>query len=252
MKKIIAFLLVLVMALSLCACGGEKNDEAFIKNLQKGLEKRLSMVTTGNKDFSANGQQTFYTNCAKVELDAIGDLNEYVFTDPELEEIADKYVVALNKQIEGAKYCISNYTQFQDIYSSQGYYPQMSLVSRLNDDFGLTVNNKYAEQYGAYLADGGLYRSAIAVLEAAPTLESLGGTRSQIVIENAGEYDLSGAQMRFNFYDEDGVLVGNSSTYLESWKAGSKNKAEIYCQNSFVSAEAAIEFYMGRRYIRYK
>ena len=246
MKKTIALLLALAMVFSLCACGGAKDDEAFLKNVGKGLEKRFDTVSKGLKGLSGlDAQQVYYANCVSAELDTIGELSEYIFTDPELEEIAAEYVAALKKQLEGAKYYGTNHNQFIEVYSSQGYYPQMALLCRLSDNFGLTVAKKHLGSFNTFIEDGRYYTAVSSLLSPEVVLESLGGTRSQLLIENTSQYDLSSAQILFNFYDEDGVLVDSSTTYFESWMAGSKNKAEIYCQNKFSSAEGAIKLNLG-------
>ena len=246
MKKVISLLLALAMVFALCACGGAKNDDAFLKNLQKGIEKRISVEEKISQNGSARFSPEALTSGVSEELNAIGSLSDYTFADAELEALAEAYVAALNNQVAGGAQYTSNYTAFIDTYYSKGYYPQMQLLCTIYDDYGLEIKKKSLEKFNAFLDDGRYYSELQNVISGENVVfESLGGSRSLLIIENTTGHDLSGAQISFNFYDDAGVMVGSSSTYFQSWLPGVTNKAEIYSQNTYAKAEAEISLYGG-------
>lgn len=247
MKRMVALLLVLAMVFALCACGKvEKNDEGFLKNLQRGLEQRLSMVDKSHSSTNGvAGIRDNYANCVRAELSAIGNLSEYTFSDSNLASIAERYVETLNTELEGISYFNVNHTKYSEIYYSEGYYPQAELLCELNKKYGLEVGSSSVEKFAQFLEDGRLFSALKSLLPSDFTLESLGGNKSEFFLVNNTDYDFSGARVLFNFYNDDGVLVDSSSSYFESWRPGSKNRATVYSQDVFSRVEAAVAFNMG-------
>ena len=251
MKREIAFFLALVMVFALCGCGVEKNDEGFLKNVQTGIEKRITYTKTGQNNISGmDGMATYYANCANEELRAIGDVDEYIFTDSRLEQIAYDYVAALNKQVTGAKDYNGNYQRFSEQYYSNGYYPEAELICILNEEYGLTAGKNYTAEFNKFLEDGQTYVAIQNLVTEDTVLESIGGSRSAIVVDNTSMFDLSGAQLHFNFFDDDGLMVDDSSCYFQSLQAGCKQKAEVYAQKKFTKAEVSVSCYLGSAEIK--
>ena len=146
MRKVISLLLAIAMVFALCACGGAKNDDAFLKNLQKGIEKRISVEEKNSQNGGALFSPEALTSGVSEELNAIGSLSDYTFADAELEALAEAYVAALNNQVAGGAQYMSNYTAFIDTYYSKGYYPQMQLLCTIYDDYGLEIKKKSLEK----------------------------------------------------------------------------------------------------------
>lgn len=249
LKKIIKSSLMLITCfaiLLLTACSKSPNDEAFISNIQKGLEKRWKLTGTEEK---YDDYKDYLRECVNTELGAIGDISEYEFEDQHLGELANSYVDALNAQLEGASYYNSDDAKFDEYFSENGFNRRVLIIKELYDDYGLTVKDDYKNDFediinvAAHMEEVEAKLSAIqTIVSENITLTSLGGAEYEMVIENTTEYDLTNAELCFNFYDEDGVLVESDSAYMNSWTSGSKGKADIYVNSAFDSVEMAISF----------
>lgn len=239
MKKVLALLLALTMVFALCACGTEKNDAGFITNLQKGLESRMKIE---------NGLETYpqredLTKAVAAEKKALGEYAEYTFVDPELQQLAEDYFTALNTQEEGIAFYSSDYSKFSEKYYTDGYYARAKVLCKLYDNYGLSINDKYALVFSEMMHDGRYYNALEDIANSNLVLESLGGTRSEITFENTSEFDYSNVMVDFNLYDDDGMLVATASTYIDSFKSGAKVKKEVYAQTEFASAEISMSVY---------
>lgn len=241
MKRILSILLALVMAVSLCGCGAEKNDAGFIKNLQKGLESRLKIESGAPSYLSKEN----YTNAVAAEKNAIGDIAVYTFEDAELKQLAEAYVAALTAQEESISLFNSNHAKFSEKYYSDGYYERARIICRLCDDYGFTVNEKYAAELREFTNNGRFYIALDSIANSGLVLESLGGSHSEIVIDNPSDFDFANLSVNFNLFDEDGVLIGTMSTYIDNLKSGAKIKKEVYAQQEFSAAELSMELYVG-------
>ena len=242
MKKIIAMLLALAMVFSLCACNSEKKDAQFISSVQKGLEARWKTIDASPKQFSSTSQAAeYYAKYADVELKAIGELSEYTFEDAQLSTLANEYVAALKNQLEGAPYYGTDNNRYNSLYMNKGYYARAVILNKLVEEYGLTVST-HTDSFNSVLSSGKMYSALVSILSEDLTLESLGSPNYELLIENPSEYDFSNAALLLRCYDADGVVVDNTTTYLNNWAAGGKNRASFYLNNPFVSAELALQY----------
>ena len=255
--SIIAIILLVAMVLSLSACGSAPlNDEAFIKNVQKGLEARWKLTDKEPEQFSSATEfKQTYTGYVNAELSAIGDINAYTFEDDQLKELAEIYVNALNSQLEGIKYYGSDDNKYTQMWSTDGYYQRARVLCKLVDNYGLTVSKNYESALDELATNGRVMLELDDQVQAMDNiitgdivLESLGGTNYECIITNDSKYDLSGAQIELNLYNDKNVLVDNATAYLNSWKAGSTNQCSFYIKNEFTRAEVRIALYNNSIY----
>lgn len=250
--KFFSILLIVAFLLSLAACGGSSsNDEAFINNIQKGLEARWKISSKSPQIYSSTVEQkTDLTNCINAELDAIGAVENYSFADPELQAIAEAYVAALNSQLEALNYLGVDENKYVKLFSSEGYNVRAKSICRLAEDYGLSVSEKNSAYLNEFVSKGRILldldeqvASMESILSGDISLEAVSGAEYECVVTNTTQYDLSGATIDFNLYDDNNVLVRTATSYLNTWPAGSTNKCTIYVSESFSKVEACVSLF---------
>ena len=169
MKKILSWLLVAVMVLSLCACGGtvEKNDDGFLINLGKGLAQRWAASEEMPSDYSSkNAEKQDKLKLINLEKDAIGSLEEYTFANSDLKNLAEQYVAALDSQAEGLKYLGNDPETYRSLYTEKGYYVRASVISQLVYDYNFKTNAKYENYLNDLLDAADVYNQEAATVQA--------------------------------------------------------------------------------------
>ena len=251
-RMLVALVLVFAMMLSLVACSSTPlNDKGFIQNVQKGLEARWKLSQNQAGSYASNTEKKeSYTQAVNAELKAIGDIAAYTFENAELKELAEAYNKALQSQLEGVKYLGSDDAMFNKIYMEDGYYQRARVICKLVDNFGLTVSKTYGYDMDQLVSAG---KARLALDEKIAAMEGifandvvltcLGRQKYELTITNTTKYDLSGVEIQFNFYDDNGVIIENENTYLLSWSAGSTNQDTIYLDKEFTKAEVRLSLY---------
>ncbi len=251
----LAVILILVIFIGCAGCSllTPKNDAGFLKNLAKGLVYRWDLSTKDSGDFSSAAEKRQYLNeLVNRELEMLGDYDAYRFADEHLADLAKQYYEALDAQIKG----IQNYgiddEEYAKYYENKGYDARVKIISTLFDEYGLDVGKSYAEQLDEFVMKGRLLfedeRVLLSITEAINTgftLESLGGSQYEMVIENTSEYDVSEAVLNFQFLDEDGLVTDTATNYLQEWPSGSRNKISVYTNAEFTHVELMLD-YLGR------
>lgn len=240
MKRIIALLLAFIMCTSLCACGTEMNDAGFISNLTSALEARWKLASASTTTANETAYKEELTKFVDAELSKLGNYSEYTFTDKNLASLAEQYYAALESQREAIQYYSVDNALYQQLFTANGYNKRAEIIYLINNDYSLQVNSKYTSTMNDFLALGEKIHAIENLLTQELILEST-GNEYEIIIENSSKYDLSNAQLNFNFYDDAGCLVNTSSTYLTSWPAGNKTRATVYTADTkFSTAEMNI------------
>lgn len=244
---------VLLLALSLLGgCAGKKDDAAFLKNLQSGLEKRWDLTDNQPDSYGSNSDyKDALREFVNVEINAIGNLDEYEFEDTTLKNYATEYVEALNSQLEGIQYYGSNDTKYAEMFTTNGYNKRAEVLKDIVDNYDeFTVGSSYQNNLDDFVNTGRLYEEQDDMLNkfqelisSELSLESKGGTYYELKINNSTDYDLSGAQILFNFYDENGSQVSDTSSYIENCVAGATTTVDVYEDSTFATVKMAISLY---------
>ena len=141
-KKSLAILLVLLISLSMCACSVTKNDERFLKNLQRGLEARWTLTEKEPSTPESNSDnKDSLKKFVNAELTAIGDISEYIFEDSNLKAYAQSYVNALISQSDGISYYGTDEAKYEELFVTNG------LVQRATHDDVVRVLDDYMDYY---------------------------------------------------------------------------------------------------------
>jgi len=244
MKRIITLLLALSLLAALCACTAivPKNDKTYLNNMKKGLEARWKISNSGETFDTTSAFKDNLRDCVNSELNAIGDLSSYTFEDPELAQIAEDYNAALQSQLDGIQYYGSNDAKYDEMFNKNGYNARAIIISVLVEKYEFSVDPSYANTMDDFVNLGRMLTAMQKLITDDLTLECTGGQTYELIIENSTEFDLSGAILNFNLFDSDGVLLETTSAYMESWKAGSKNRASVYAAKEFSSVEMMIQY----------
>ena len=267
MKKGIIFLLLsLTLAVSLCGCGStsgsssteanvsvedeKKTDADFIVNLGKGLEARWTL--TDSEEYSSEAlekmslaeYQKADTLFVNAELDAIGDLSEYEFEDQELKQLAETYMRGLELQKEGIQYRgTTEYTKQQQTWEL-GYNYRAVCMTDLYNEYGLTVDEKFQDVLDDFVAQSSTAKKTIAVQEYVDELPNQveyikdeeksdeWSTYYKAVIENTTDYEIDSLEIEIDFLDASGVVIYQTSDYLNNIKAGGKVQSSVYYDSS--------------------
>ena len=108
MKRVFAFIISLVMLLSLCACGANSNSVAyanqteFLKDMAKGIQKRLE-DNTDSSSLTIEELAAFYEKLVGYELNYIEKYTDQTFADSTFNELAHEYINACKMQLFGAQ-----------------------------------------------------------------------------------------------------------------------------------------------------
>lgn len=265
-KGIIYLLLSLTLAVSLCGCGStsgsssteanvsvedeKKTDADFIVNLGKGLEARWTL--TDSEEYSSEAlekmslaeYQKADTLFVNAELDAIGDLSEYEFEDQELKQLAETYMRGLELQKEGIQYQgTTEYTKQRQTWEL-GYNYRAVCMTDLYNEYGLTVDEKFQDDLDNFVAQSSTAKKSIAVQEYVDELPNQveyikdeeksdeWSTYYKAVIENTTDYEIDSLEIEIDFLDASGVVIYQTSDYLNNIKAGGKVQSSVYYDSS--------------------
>lgn len=256
MKKVMgAFCLLVAMTFLMVGCGTEQGetvltDADFIANLEKAVEARWALNSssqyneTAIEGMSALDKQKTYALFVDTELEMIKSLSSYDFQDTRVKELAEEYVNGLNLQKEGAKYFGTNqYTKFSQTWDL-GYCYRSVVLAELYNSNELDINKKYQSELEALVSYAPEAKQNIAIQDFVDDLRSNINyakdeersdewtTYYTAIIENTTEYPIDSLELDISFIDKDGVVIYQTSDYLQNIKSGAKVKSSVYYDSS--------------------
>ena len=239
MRKILSLFLMVTVFLLLSSCGAkevEKNDDGFLINFKNGLEERWAEAEKLPTTYTSNSAEKLdKLALIDVERNAIGNLDEYEFSNPDLKKLAEEYVAALESQADGLKYLGIDVKQYHKLFTENGYYVRASVISKLVYTYGLQVDSKYENNLNDFLDSADLYDNEKNLMQ---ELEKI--LLSGIILEGKNMYDASaqmvnttskditGLDIYLLSLDKAGNLLDTSMGYFESWKAGETKEFQPY------------------------
>ena len=249
-RRLLMILTVCLMIILLSACSNsedkvpevvEFNDQGFLINLAHGLENRWALNLSKEynpsaiEKMSAADSQQAHALFVNVEYDAIGDIGDYVFENEEIHSLAETYMKGLALQKEGAQYQgTTDYAMINATWEL-GYCYRTVALHDLYINHGLTVDKKYKKVLQTCLDDE-LYATLTIYLTELENTEYVLDEESYpysgtyiAVIENTTEYTINNLTIHVNFLDEDGVIIHQTSDFINDFAPGTKVQSKVYC-----------------------
>ena len=225
------------------------NDANFIANVVRGIEARWSMTNADDNknsydDLSKTEQIQRSKDYVQAELDAIKSIKDYQFEDTHLKKLAKQYINALNLQIDGAEYRVSDDTTMYNQTWELGYCYRCVILNELVRDYGLTVSSEYQSNLDDFIAEERDSKKFVQIQEFVNDLSDnlkfkLDKEKSNsyskyytAIVNNTTDFNINSITIQVDFIDNAGVVVYQGSDYISNLKAGGKNTAEIYIDAS--------------------
>ena len=176
MKKKTAMMIIIILAISLIACGNSNSapetatpvesatavstasepvvvyaDEAFMESLKIGLQNRWDANEEDEKVRAENNgmypdydtMKKFYHSFVRAELEQLSEYPSQQFEDTKLQEKAITYINMLNDSDECIdKYLPADENKFMEEWEKI-YHQRTKVLKEFVDDYGLTVDEKY-------------------------------------------------------------------------------------------------------------
>ena len=142
-RKWSMILIGLLLITLLCSCGQDEDQKKCLSSLKEGLQARWDL----NQDMSPNG----YLESAQVELDALEEYKDFTFEDEEFGEIIGLYIEALESQVTGAQYMLTDANEFETLYYKNGYDIRSKCLKKLCDKYSFKVDDKYSDDLQSIL-----------------------------------------------------------------------------------------------------
>ena len=268
MKKFIALLICLCIAVSLAACGSsptatgsvtEGNQEEFLKDMAAGINKRLS-VNSDTTNMSREQINTLYTKLVQYELDKIEKYDTSAFTDEKFDDLAHTYIEACQMQKRACKY-YKNEALYLGIWENARLL-RAAIITELYASFDLPISAETAAEYASdkrgnqysvsvdgldelnNLLDGGndvvLNTGDLRITDVSYEFdESSNHEYDHYIIKftvlNDSPHTLKSISVNFQIVDNNGVIIDTNSAYVNATIAsGQKVVAEtsVYTKDS--------------------
>lgn len=251
-KRLTAALLMLTMVFGMAACsaGGPKNDEAFLKNMKAGLEARWKFTDKNAKKgtLSDADARISQKEAAATELEKLGGLSEYQFSDSDLKALAEQYYEALNNQVTGAKYYEADAEKYMELYHG-GYNERSVVLAQLVNDYQLTVSDKFAANLDELAINGEKQLHIRTVLKtlteqlSSAAMEHVGTGLYRLNVENTSDLSLENVEVKVNGMDDEGKIITTGQAFVTSWGAGSSFSEEVYFERDIKKASVMLGFF---------
>ena len=154
-KKVLPFLLVIILMLSLPGCGEKtaKTDEngyadqsAFLRDMAKGIQKRLAAIDDEKHANDTDEQKAeYYKALVKCELDQIAKYEDAVFEDSKFNDLAHHYIHACRIQYSGAE----NYknTKLHNALWDGGSTVRSGIIVTMYEQYDLPIDSNTVSHY---------------------------------------------------------------------------------------------------------
>lgn len=147
MKKALSILMVLVMTISLAACGEQKSvEERFLLSLTKALEKKWTSEA-GMDEVTKESLMTVID----AECKALEEYSDAVFENSELGELAKRYISILDEK----KAALEKYeTAEWDSIELELYRKSSRVLAEINDIITIVVSEEWKTNFETAVNDG--------------------------------------------------------------------------------------------------
>lgn len=226
-------------------------DDIATATIATGWEKRGDCLMS-HKD--EQDSAAILKEAVQIEIDNDSSLKTAQFKDSKLQQTVLAYLNSLDDQmdvLESYPYGSADYARAW----SAALDNRTIILKQLVDDYGLTVSEKYKNEFDQLIANGSLASNKESIENALNSMLNSavwkktdnGGGRFQYsaVIENTSDYNFKSISILVNLFDADDVKHEAHAT-AKSWKKGEKIEFEV--RGSDVDAQsidAMVERYIA-------
>lgn len=251
-KPIFRVLLVLLCTVVLFGCGNtaEYSDEAFIKDMAKGLEARWDMPDI-DEDATSDEERELRVKLVDAELNVIGGYTEKNFEDSKLQEYAIQYINLLKQQKESMDYFDADFEKSYDMWT-EALNKRSQMMVKIDKEYDLPISSKYEDTWKDMTMTAKLADQKSAVESELKKMvdkgefkkkENYGSYDCTLAITNTTDVEFSQLEMQINFLDKDGAVVESTSDFVSNWKPEMKMKFDFYVDKNFDKYTAEVGYY---------
>lgn len=260
MKRTLAFLLTVLMAFSLTACGSapekktEYADKVFIQDLAKGLERRFDAVDKSEKSAVTLSDADYakqVTGFVDIELNTLSKYRTSEFEDHKLQEYAISYVNSLDAQKEALTTCADDRAASDEKYS-KAQAVRIKLLLSLATDYGLSLSDRHQKTLDEMKTEAKTIikdeeaktavDSVINNLNFQKVEESYGWKTYRATLENTSGYDIGFVSLSIDLIDAGGVVISQTYASADNVTKGKKVNVEFTTDANFVKYEISSSY----------
>lgn len=242
-------MMTLVFVFAGSGCGTKSTDEAFIIDLKKGLCTRWDAEQMANED-----AQTYYERLVDYEWTQLSKYIDAEFENAGLQKAAAEYIALLQQQKEALPYYSVNQTKFLQLWQ-EAYNLRAVAITTFIREYGLVFSDEYndtvnkvrvvGEEYLANLAIETAIDGMIADMHFKVAETTKYSTTYETYVKNTTGHDLAKIWFKINLLDKNGVIIDDTTIYIENIKAGQTAKAEFSTDIDFADYEITAQYYMN-------
>ncbi len=259
-------LAILCLSTVLFGCGkkveepkNEYADEAFIKDMAKGLESRWGLI---DKDENKEGYDEILVNSeenkkmmlsyVEAEITAIEKYKDKKFKDSHLQEIAIKYNNLLTQHKELCEYITVDYDKYTTEYTPI-YSERSKIIEEMLNKYEMKIDKKYEDDVNDFKVTSQLIKeeeqvekeiqNMLSSIQFEEVLNEYGYKTYQGIIENTTSKDYSSFSVSINLLNAEGVIVETTWDQISAFKQGTKAQLEFSTDKKFASTEVIADWW---------
>ena len=257
MKKVFAFSIAIIMALSFVACTADNGvisspeieyvDESFILSLGDALEKRFDAADKLDTEKDALSNVEYYEKLSGVidiEKHALADYRTGTFQDPKLQEYAISYINILEESQSVLADVEFDYLTATDAYD-KAYNNRLKLLSIFVSDYGLTVDETHYDTLNSMMKKAQNVIKNESAKEAVKSIlsnlvfeeveNSYGWKTYRAILDNTSEYGIQYISYTIDLMDADGIVIEQAYAGVNNVSPGKKYNVEFSTDKDFAS-----------------
>lgn len=225
-------------------------DAQFIRALAKGLMERWDL-NVDNSSMSATEIKENYKKCVNAELNSIGEFADKKFENQGLKKNMDRYIEALNIQLNAIDHYELDYTRFNNEWSD-GYNKRAVLIKKFVRNYDLKVESEYESDIDSFINDADLITEQENIKEKVEKMISVefdivennyGWKTYEATIENITDVTFLYFAVIANLYDENDIIVESPYTnQINNFEPGQKVKVSFTTDKSFVRMDTEVNY----------
>ena len=259
MKRTFALILVLLMAISVGACGTQQPeesmppdycDEDFLNDLKAGLIARWDFTEdTNNSELPEN---EYRTTCVRFEFDRLEQYKTGLFKDSKLQERALSYINLLNDQLDALNLFSADYEKYRALWS-ETYDKRTQLITALINDYNIEFPEKYSEIVSNMLynsktvTENNEMQEKIQKMVDSLNFELIendyGFKTYRAIIENITEKTITDFALDVSLINNDDIIVETTGAYAQNLEPGQKAYIEFSSSADFSTYKVKLAYY---------